>query len=143
MANVKYCETDSLFSQYATESLDIRIKVIGAILTLVYVSVHNEKCRDSIINKSKAFLKRYGLEVEENSGVLQIKNENKVSEGSYCDIYVFNEQKYKKQLKNIYRTQETWKKRFKYEYENMIKLVESPYVLKVFNLKIMIYLRHW
>lgn len=46
---------------------------------------------------------------------------------------MFNEQIYKKQLKNEYRTQETWKMRFKYEYENMVKLVQSPYVLKVFN----------
>ena len=47
--------------------------------------------------------------------------------------YVLNEKKYKKQLKSEYRKQETWMKRFKYEYDNMIKLVQSPYVLKVFN----------
>ena len=40
---------------------------------------------------------------------------------------------YKKQLKSKYRSEEAWKKRFKYEYENMLRLVKSPYVLKVFN----------
>ncbi len=133
VAGVKYCETDSLFAQYSKENLDTRMKVIGAILTLVYVSTYNEKCKNIILHKSKSFLKRYGLELEEKEGKLQIKNEYKVAEGSYCDVYVFNEQIYKKQLKNEYRTQETWKKRFKYEYENMVKLVQSPYVLKVFD----------
>lgn len=133
VAGVKYCETDSLFAQYSKENLDTRMKVIGAILTLVHVSTYNDKYKSGILNKAKSFLKRYGLELEEKEGILQIKNEYKVAEGSYCDVYVFNEQIYKKQLKNEYRTQETWKKRFKYEYENMVKLVQSPYVLKVFN----------
>ncbi len=44
-------------------------------------------------------MKRYGLELEEQSGVLQIKNEYKIAEGSYCDIYMFNINIYKKQLK--------------------------------------------
>ena len=32
VANVKYCEAESLFSQYAKENLDTRLKVIEAIL---------------------------------------------------------------------------------------------------------------
>lgn len=133
VAGVKYCETDSLFAQYSKENLDTRMKVIGAILSLVNASTYNEQSKNGILGRAKSFLKRYGLELEEKSGVLQIKNEYKVAEGSYCDIYVFNENIYKKQLKSKYRNQETWMKRFKYEYENMVKLVQSPYVLKVFN----------
>ena len=133
VAGVKYCETDSLFAQYSKENLDTRMKVIGAILSLVNASTYNEQSKNGILGRAKSFLKRYGLELEERSGVLQIKNEYKVAEGSYCDIYVLNEKIYKKQLKSEYRKQETWMKRFKYEYDNMIKLVQSPYVLKVFN----------
>ncbi len=132
-ANVKYSERESLFSQYAKENIDTRLKVIGAILTLVNASTYNEKYKHVILNRSKAFLKRYGLDLEEDAGMLRINNDCKVAEGSYCDIYVLNEQIYKKQLKTIYRAQEEWKKRFKYEYENMMKLVQSPYILKVFN----------
>lgn len=99
MAGVKYGETDSLFAQYSKENLDARMKVIGAILSLVNVSTYNEQSKNSILGKVKSFLKRYGLELEEQSGVLQIKNEYKIAEGSYCDIYMFNINIYKKQLK--------------------------------------------
>lgn len=133
VAGVKYCAIDSLFTQYSKKNLDTRIKVIGAILSLVNASTYNEQSKNGILSRAKSFLKRYGLELEEKDGILQIKNEYKVAEGSYCDIYVFNKNIYKKQLKNKYRKQETWTKRFKYEYENMVKLVQSPYVLKVFN----------
>lgn len=133
VAGVSYCETDSLFAQYSKESLDIRLKVIGAILTLVKVSTYHKSSNDKIISKATSFLNRYGLEIEEKSGILQIKNDYKISSGSYCDIYVFNDQILKKQLKDIYRAEPDWKKRFRYEYENMLKLSQSAYVLKVFS----------
>lgn len=133
VANITYYETESLFNQYGKENIETKLKVISAILTLVFVSTYNSEMKDSIIDRSKAFLKRFGLEVEEKVDSLQVINEYKLFEGSYCDILLFNEQFYKKQLKSKYRTEEVWKKRFKYEYENMLKLVESPYVLKVFN----------
>lgn len=93
-ANVKYSERESLFSQYAKENIDTRLKVIGAILTLVNASTYNEKYKHVILNRSKAFLKRYGLDLEEDAGMLRINNDCKVAEGSYCDIYVLNEQIY-------------------------------------------------
>jgi len=72
--------------------------------------------------------------VKQNVGEIIIINEQKLFEGSYSNVLEFNEQFYKKQLKDIYKSEETsWVKRFKYEYENMLKLSESPYVLKVFD----------
>lgn len=133
VANVKYVETQSLFSQYSNKSLEIKQKVIGAVLTLVNSSSYRKEMKKTIMDKSKAFLKRFGLELEDAAGVIQIKNDYKLFEGSYCEIFLFNEQIYKKQLKSQYRTEEAWKKRFKYEYENMLRLAKSPYVLKVFN----------
>lgn len=128
VANVKYVETQSLFSQYSNKSLEIKQKVIGAVLTLVNSSSYRKEMKKTIMDKSKAFLKRFGLELEDAAGVIQIKNDYKLFEGSYCEIFLFNEQIYKKQLKSQYRTEEAWKKRFKYEYENMLRLAKSPYV---------------
>lgn len=133
VAGVDYCETDSLFAQYSTEILDVRLKVIGAILTLVKFSTYHKENNDRIISKTTSFLKRFGLEIKEEAGTLQIKNDYKISSGSYCDIYIFNDQILKKRLKDIYRVKPEWKKRFFYEYENMVKLSKSPYVLKAFN----------
>lgn len=133
VAGVSYCETDSLFAQYSKESLDIRLKVIGAILTLVKVSIYHKNNNDRIIGKVTSFFNRYGLEIKEKAGILQIINDCKIFSGSYCDVYIFNDQILKKQLKDIYRAKPDWKKRFRYEYENMLKLSQSSYVLKVFN----------
>ena len=91
VAGVKYCETDSLFAQYSKENLDIRLKVIGAILTLVKRSNYNKDNKDKIISRATSFLNRYGLEIEEKFEMLQIKNNYKIASGSYCDIYVFND----------------------------------------------------
>lgn len=97
-ANVKYVETQSLFSQYSNKSLEIKQKVIGAILTLVNSSSYRKEMKKTIMDKSKAFLKRFGLELEDAAGVMQIKNDYKLFEGSYCEIFLFNEQIYKVEL---------------------------------------------
>lgn len=132
-ANVKYNETNSLFNQYSNQSIEIKQKVIGAILTVVRSSTYREEMKETIIKKSSSFLGRFGLELEEKDGIIIIKNDYKLFEGSYCEVFRYNEQIYRKQLKQVYRSDVNWKKRFKYEYENMLKLANSPYVLKVFN----------
>lgn len=133
VAQVKYVERNSLFNQFADKGLQVKQQVISAILTLVNSSSYRENMKDTIMNKSKSFLKRYGLELKEDAGIIQIKNEYKLFEGSYCEVFAFNEQINKKQLKASYRSEEAWKKRFKYEYENMLRLAKSPFVLKVFD----------
>lgn len=133
VAEVKYCETESLFSQYSNLNIEIKLKVISAILTLVNFSTYKEEVNETILKKSKSFLQRFGLEIEENDKYISVKNELKLFEGSYCEIFLFNSHFYKKQLKDKFKNEKSWKKRFKYEYENMEKLSESPYVLKVFN----------
>ncbi|MBC8586681.1 protein kinase domain-containing protein [Paratissierella segnis] len=132
-AEVEYYETESLFAQYSNLGIETKLKVISAILTLVNFSSYEEELKDTILRKSKSFLQRFGLEVEVNDKYISVKNELKLFEGSYCEIFLFNSQFYKKQLKNKFINEESWQKRFKYEYKNMEKLSESPYVLKVFN----------
>lgn len=131
VANVTYYETETLFKQYSDEKIENKIAVIEAILTLIHNSSYNSEMTERVISKSEAFLKRFGLELVNNNGIFNAKNEYKLFEGSYCLVFMYNEQFYKKQLKNIYRNEDEWKKRFKYEYDNMVKLVTSPYVLKV------------
>ncbi|MBP1924675.1 tRNA A-37 threonylcarbamoyl transferase component Bud32 [Sedimentibacter acidaminivorans] len=133
VADVKYYQTESLFSQYSNLDIEKKLKVISAILSLINFSSYRETSKDTIIKKSKAFLQRFGLEVEEKDKYIYVKNELKLFEGSYSEIFLFNTQFYKKQLKDKFKNEETWKKRFKYEYENMEKLSECPYVLKVFD----------
>lgn len=133
VAKVGYNETESLFYQYSGLEVDKKLKVISAILSLVNQSSYKEAEKDRIIAKSKAFLHRFGLEVVEDNNNLFIKNEMKLFEGSYCDILFYNDLYYRKQLKSKYRKKSDWRKRFKYEFENMEKLADNPYVLKVFS----------
>lgn len=133
VAEVSYCETETLFTQYSGLSIEKKLKVISAILTLINFSSYRNKDKSTIIGKSKSFLERFGLEIVERDKDIVVKNELKLFEGSYCDIFLFNNQFYKKQLKNKFRIDEDWRKRFKYEFENMEKLSGSPYVLKVFS----------
>ena len=133
MANVSYQESQSLFQQYSEQNIDVKLKIISAILTLIKISTYKVEEKDMIIHKSQSFLGRYGLELQFKDDRIQIKNEYKLFEGSYCDVLFYNKFLYKKQLKNHYRSNEDWKKRFKYEYENMFNLSESPFILKVFH----------
>ena len=133
VAKVGYSETESLYEQFSGKDIDSKLLVIGAILTLVNSSTYRTEMKDNIINRSKSFLQRYGLDSEEKNGHILIAIEFKLFEGSYCDIYRYNEQFYKKQLKGVYLSEPEWIKRFKYEYENMVRLSDSPYVLKVFS----------
>lgn len=91
VASVKYVETQSLFSQYSNKSLETKQQVIAAILTLVNSSSYRKEMKTTIMEKSKAFLKRFGLELKEDAGIIQIKNDYKLFEGSYCEIFLFNE----------------------------------------------------
>ena len=132
-AQVKFYEGNSLFNQYSEEHLDTKLKVISAILSLVNISNYRANQKEQIIKKSVAFLGRFGFKVIKDLDEIIIINEKKKFEGSYSNIFEYNEQFYKKQLKDKYKEEDKWTKRFKYEYENMLKLSESPYVLKVFN----------
>jgi len=49
-AQVKYYETNSLFNQYADESLTVKLKVISAILSLINVSTYRTEMKKSIID---------------------------------------------------------------------------------------------
>lgn len=132
-ANITYNEQESIYSQYSELSFESRLLVVGAILTLINISTYRKELSKEITQKTLNYLNRLGIKIQEDNSIFVISTEIKLFEGSYCDIFTYNNQFYKKQLKNSFRSHESWIKRFKYEYENMIKLSDSPYVLKVFN----------
>lgn len=132
-AGVPYKENLSLCQQYGKLDINLKIKVISCILNLINVSSRNEEKKEYILRKSITFLNKFGLEVNENAGKIEISDRYQLFSGTYCNIYFYNNMYYMKQLKSQYATQEEWIKRFKYEYENMEKLVDSPFVLRVFN----------
>ena len=132
-ANVPYNERISLSAQYGKLDLNAKIKVIQCVLNLLSVSSYNKERNEYIVNKSKTFLQRYGLEIIEEAGKIVISDRYQIASGTYCNIYFYNSQYYMKQLKTHFAADDSWVKRFKYEYENMEKLIDSPYVLKVFS----------
>lgn len=132
-AGVKYNEINSLVNQYSDETLDVKLKVVSAILSLVNMSTYKVDTKENIIKKSTTFLGKLGLKVVQNKKEISIVDEKKKFEGSYSNIYEHGEHLYKKRLKDKYNKEEKWIKRFKYEYENMLKLSESTYILKVTN----------
>ena len=132
-AGVSYNERQGLYAQYGRLDLNVKIKVFGCILNLISVSSTNSDNKEGILKKSIAFLKRFGLEIKEDAGKILISDRYQLASGTYSNVYFYNAQYYMKQLKSSYANDEAWVKRFKYEYENMEKLVSSPYVLKVFD----------
>lgn len=132
-AEVPYKENLSLDQQYGKLDMNSKIKVISSILNLIKVSSKDEENKEYILKKSISFLKKYGLEVNESAGKLEISDRYQLFSGTYCNVYFYNDMYYMKQLKSQYAVQADWVKRFKYEYENMEKLVDSPFVLKVFS----------
>lgn len=68
-ANVKYNETNSLFNQYSNQSIEIKQKVIGAILTVVRSSTYREEMKETIIKKSSSFLDDLGWNWKKKMGL--------------------------------------------------------------------------
>lgn len=132
-AGVPYKEDTSLCQQYGKLDMNSKIKVISCILNLIKASSRNADNKEYILNKSISFLKRFGLEIIDNAEKIEISDKYQLFSGTYCNVYFYNSMYYMKQLKSQYASKKEWVARFKYEYENMEKLVDSPFVLKVFN----------
>jgi len=133
IASVSFQDNECLFEQYSKLNEKNKIKVIAAILSLIKISSYDTERSNELINKSIKYLERYGLIIEYTNEMYKISSERKLFEGSYCDVLYYDENILKKRLKASYAVEEKWRRRFKTEYENMVELASSPYVLKVFN----------
>lgn len=133
---LEYQDDKSLQEQYGKILQGKRHKVIEAFYNILYLSHYSYKGMDlsNILNKIKNFLIRLNFEVleQEHIGVTIAQN-NKIGEGFYCDVFKVNRGIVKKQLKKEHLLNNDICKRFKYEYEMMIKLKECSKIIKVFD----------
>ncbi len=132
-AGINYKDNISLCEQCENLSEMVKIKVIAAILSLLKNSSYENQHSDEVITKTINYLERYGLIVDYQDEFYAISTERKLFEGSYSDILSFDDGILKKRLKPEFVEDEKWRKRFKTEYDNMLGLVESPHILKVWG----------
>ena len=132
-ANANYVDDQSLVYQYSQKSSDEKLKIMEAILSLIVHSNYKKDLTNKIYDKTNNYLKRANLELRNDNDYIKIINNKKVNEDSYSEIYEYNALFYKKKIKSIYSNNKQWIKRLKYEYENMEKLSDSPYILNVLN----------
>ena len=101
VTKVKYCETESLFSQYSHFDIEIKLTVISAILTLVNSSTYNEDGSikeigiTPVSNLKKEFIslknalgyeKALPFFTQNVAQVLGLKNTGVIKEGIDCDL---------------------------------------------------------
>lgn len=108
-----------------------RISLVEKILLIVKKTSYNKEENIQILNSIFTFLKRNNYEVLNNDSELKIFKNTLIGEGSYCEVYNETERTVKKILKSDYSDKEDFKKRLKYEFENTLKLKESPNIIKV------------
>jgi serine/threonine protein kinase len=133
IAEYEYSDDNLLIDSLNNKSLDIKVKVIEAILSLIEKSNYLENESKEVITKSKNFLDKLGFKVILDGDFYKISFEIIKFRGSYCDVIEVNDHCYKKRLNDKHRSIEQWQKRLKIEYSNMQQLNNSDYILKVFN----------
>lgn len=135
---LNYNENLSLYEQYHFLATDVvlsresHIKILEKILTILYKSTLNK-------NEKEIFLKSIFDELEKREVLIEkvkenifIMNNRVLDEGSYCSVHYYNKNLVYKKLKKEYiGTQHD--QRLKYEFENMKKLEECPYILDVID----------
>ncbi|ACB85100.1 protein kinase domain-containing protein [Natranaerobius thermophilus] len=131
----KYDETKLLSEQFKeVKNPDKKLKLIENILNIFNLSSYNTEVSETINSKTLVFLKRNRIMINNfSNGFLALKYNNIVDEGSYCSIIKVHEGILRKELKPFYRENPDFQKRMKYEYENMLKLHDCPYVLNVYG----------
>ena len=133
---LEYQDDKNLQEQYGKISQEKRHKVIEAFYNILYLSHFSYKGIDTsyILNKVKNYLIRLNFEVVEQEHIgVTINQNNKIGEGFYCDVFKVNSGIVKKQLKKEHLSNDNICKRFKYEYEMMIKLKDCSKIVKVYD----------
>lgn len=131
---ITYFGEKTFQEQFENISEDKRLQLIQNILNILNKSTFNKKESEKIVKKILSFLERLKIPVvEENESNFKIQNNDYIGEGTYCNISTHIAGIYKKELKREYINDIKIKSRFKYEFEMMEKLVESPNILKVFS----------
>lgn len=134
---ISFLDNKSLYEQYLNLPTDKWVQVLINILNILkYATIYQEKNKMRIAIVSSA-LERNNLKLINVEGQdIEIIRDDILDSGSYCNIVKVGEGIVKKELKSSYKNDEKLNKRLKYEFENMKKLEESPYILKVFDFDI-------
>lgn len=135
---LNYNENLSLYEQYHFLATDVvlsresHIKILEKILTILYKSTLNKNEKEIFLKSIFDELEKYEVLIEKVKENIFIMNNRVLDEGAYCIVHYYNKNLVYKKLKKEYiGTQHD--QRLKYEFENMKKLEECPYVLNVID----------
>lgn len=127
-------ETEYLSEQFRGVDSDDYLKIIQCILQILNYSHMSKDQSSNIIQTITNVLRREKIEVEiENNGVITIKSSGLIGFGSYCNIFIDRPGMVRKELRPEFAHDDNLCKRLKYEHENMSRLAECPFVLKVYE----------
>lgn len=135
---LNYDENLLLYDQYHFLSTDTVLnieshrEILEKILTILYKSTLNKNEKEIFLKSIFDELEKYEVLIEKAKENIFIMNNRVLDEGSYCSVHYYNKNLVYKKLKKEYLgTQHD--QRLKYEFENMKKLEECPYVLDVID----------
>lgn len=135
LCGLEYDENIPLPEQY--KNIDDRpfIKLSETITNVMLKSTYEHLDTKLIGNKILKYIERNTTAkiIKIDSDYYEFQISSKFNGGSYNDIIEIDKTTLKKIMKPEFIKEEQFVKRFKYEYEMMSKLSESPYILKVFN----------
>lgn len=121
----------NLLALYLNISTEKRILLIEKILKILKKTSYNKEENQQIIEMVLNFLKKNNYIIINNDSTLEILKNKFIGEGSYCNVFQESERIVRKTLKPEYLKEESFRKRLKYEFENTLKLKDSPNIIKV------------
>jgi serine/threonine protein kinase len=127
-------ETELLADQFGNVIEEKRIKVIEKILNILKFSTYDKDLSGNIIEKAINFLDRNLVIINNlSNSPIELSSDNKIDEGSYCDIFLESKGILRKELNRFHKEDTNLQKRMKYEFENMSKLKNCPQILNVYS----------
>lgn len=124
-------EGGSFLELYSNVPEEKRILLVEKILKILKHTSFNKEENKEIIEKTFNFLKNNNYTILNNDSTLHILKSKFLGQGSYCNVYQETERTVTKILKPEYSKKEEFRKRLKYEFENTLKLKDSPNIIKV------------
>lgn len=135
LTTIKYNYKDyiSFYSQNNDKEISFKIKLIQQILNILNLSKYADESGKKIVKKVERILEQLGVTIHHEGDNLVLCHEYIKFKGSYSDIIEINSTTYKKRLNEKYKDLIQWQIRIKREFDNMMKLKDSNYILKVFS----------
>lgn len=131
--NYNYKDYISFYSENVDKEISFKIKLIQQILNILNLSTHDSESGKNIVKKVERILEQLGVTIQYEGDNLILCHEYIKFRGSYSDIIELNSTTYKKRLNDKYKNQTQWQIRIKREFDNMMKLKDSNYILKVYS----------